>query len=295
LPQFSQVKINKMLRFAANPNEMQLKKILVPCDLKEESFTALYHAAHIAKRSGAEIALLHLEFTDRALAATEQVLQQWAERMKAFHDGDVTVHVRKGGVVGEIPAFAKEYGCGLIVMPTHGMRGMQKLTGSLALRVVSESHIPFIIVQGRTIREHGYKRLVIPVDYRHQLAEECKAFVQLAQLFRSEVHLVLKKVNSELTDEKVLAAVKQTFQQAGTEVHIHEVDHTTHLTKELVRYAGAIDADLICAVNFSYEYLYTLFPRTEEEELIYNDGQIPVLLITPENQDEVLYNIPMRF
>jgi nucleotide-binding universal stress UspA family protein len=284
-----------MLRFAANRTTMQLKKILVPCDLKEESFTALYHAAHIAKRAGAEIALLHLEFTERAMNAAQQELQQWAERMKAFHDGDVTVHVRKGGVVGEIPAFAKEYGCGLIVMPTHGMRGMQRLTGSLALRVVSESHIPFIIVQGRTMRDHGYKKLVIPVDYRHQLTEECAAFVQLALLFRSEVHLVLKKVNAELTDEKLLQSVKQTFTQAGIEVHIHEVDHKTHFTKELVRYAGAIDADLICAVNFSYEYLYTLFPRSEEEDLIYNDGQIPVLLITPEDQDEVIYNIPMRF
>ena len=33
----------------------------------------------------------------------------------------------------------------------------------------------------------------------------------------------------------------------------------------------------------------------EEEDLIYNDPQIPVLLITPQNQDEVIYNIPMRF
>jgi nucleotide-binding universal stress UspA family protein len=274
---------------------MQLKKILVPCDLKESSFTALHHAAHLSKLSGSEILLLHLEFTDSALEASKHQLEAWAERMKAFHDGPVSVHVRKGGVVGEIPAFAKEQGCGLIVMPTHGMRGMQKLTGSLALRVVSESHIPFIIVQERTIRESGYKKLVIPVDYRHQLLEESKAFVQLAGLFGSEVHLVLKKVNAELTDVNLLSQIKQSFADSVVSVTIHEVDHTSHFTKELVRYAAAIEADLICAVNFSYEYLYTLFPRTEEEDLIYNDAQIPVLLITPTNQDEVIYNIPMRF
>jgi len=274
---------------------MQLKKILFPCDLKESSFTALYHAAHLAKLSGAEILLLHLEFSDNALESSKQALDAWAERMKAFHKGTVSTHVRKGGVVGEIPAFAKEQECGLIIMPTHGMRGMQKLTGSLALRVVSESHIPFIIVQERTIREQGYKKLVIPVDYRHQLLDESKAFVQLAQLFGSEVHLVIKKVNAELTDAKLLGDIKQSFDAAGISVTLHEVDHKLHFTKELVRYAAAVEADLICAVNFSYEYLYTLFPRTEEEDLIYNDAQIPVLLITPSNQDEVLYNIPMRF
>jgi nucleotide-binding universal stress UspA family protein len=274
---------------------MQLKKILIPCDLKESSFTALYHAAHLAKLSGAEILLLHLEFTENALESSKKALDGWVERMKAFHQGAVSAHVRKGGVVGEIPAFAKEQDCGLIIMATHGMRGMQKLTGSLALRVVSESHIPFIIVQERTIREQGYKKLVIPVDYRHQLLDESKAFVQLAQLFGSEVHLVIKKVNAELTDAKLLNDIKQSFDAAGISVTLHEVDHKLHFTKELVRYAAAVEADLICAVNFSYEYLYTLFPRTEEEDLIYNDAQIPVLLITPSNQDEVIYNIPMRF
>ncbi|MFN5621165.1 MAG: universal stress protein [Flavobacteriales bacterium] len=274
---------------------MQLKKILVPCDLKESSFNALYHAAHLAKQSGAEILLLHLEFADKALEASQKALEAWVDRMKEFHQGPVSAHVRKGGVVGEIPAFAKEQGCGLIVMPTHGMRGMQKLTGSLALRVVSESHIPFIIVQERNIRDHGYKKLVIPVDYRHQLLDESKAFVQLAQLFKSEAHLVIKKVNAELTDAKMLGEIQQAFADAGVSITLHEVDHKLHFTKELVRYAAAVEADLICAVNFSYEYLYTLFPRTEEEDLIYNDAQIPVLLITPTNQDEVIYNIPMRF
>jgi nucleotide-binding universal stress UspA family protein len=274
---------------------MQLKKILVPCDLKEESFVALHHAAHIANLSGAEIALLHLEFSDRALDASKVELDAWANRLKQSFSGIITTHVRKGGVVGEIPAFAKEQECGLVVMPTHGMRGMQKLTGSLALRVVSESHIPFIIVQERSIRPQGYQKLVIPVDYRHQLLEEAKAFVQLAKLFGAEVHLVLKRVNEELMDEAMVESIKQTFSENKLSIFIHEVAHTSHFTKELIRYAAAIEADLICAINFSYEYLYTLFPRTEEEDLIYNDPQIPVLLITPHNQDEVLYNIPMRF
>ena len=65
---------------------MQLKKILVPCDLKEESFVALHHAAHIAKRSGAEIALLHLEFTDRAMESSKAALDAWGQRLKETFD-----------------------------------------------------------------------------------------------------------------------------------------------------------------------------------------------------------------
>jgi hypothetical protein len=74
-------------------------------------------------------------------------------------------------------------------------------------------------------------------------------------------------------------------------MHI-ETDHKP-FAKSVVAYAATVDADLICAVNFSFEYLYTLFPRTEEEDLIYNEAQIPVLLITPEQQDDAVYYIPM--
>ena len=96
-------------------------------------------------------------------------------------------------------------------------------------------------------------------------------------------------------DETMLDGLKKMFEENHIGITLHEVHHSKHFTKELVRYAAAIEADLICAINFSYEYLYTLFPRTDEEDLIYNDPQIPVLLITPHNQDEVIYNIPMRF
>jgi len=274
---------------------MLLRKILIPCDLKEESFVALHHAAYVASISGAEIALLHLASDSRAIETSKEALEEWANRLRAIFKGNVSTHIRPGSIVAEIPAFAKEYGCGLVIMPTHGMKGMQKLTGSLALRVVSESQIPFIVVQQRTIRDQGYKKLVIPMDYRHQLLDEAQAFVQLANLFKGEVHLVLKRVNADMMDETVLTGIKQLFEEHHVPIFLHEVAHTKHFTKELVRHAASIEADLICAVNFSYEYLYTLFPRAEEEDLIYNDAQIPVLLITPHNQDEVIYNIPMRF
>jgi hypothetical protein len=50
---------------------------------------------------------------------------------------------------------------------------------------------------------------------------------------------------------------------------------------------------MICGLNFSFEYLYTLFPRAEEEDLIYNEAQIPVLLLTPEVQEDMAYTIPL--
>jgi hypothetical protein len=95
------------------------------------------------------------------------------------------------------------------------------------------------------------------------------------------------------SDEELIAKVEDTFRAANIPFSMHlETEHKP-FAKSVVAYAASVDADLICAVNFSFEYLYTLFPRTEEEDLIYNEAQIPVLLITPEQQDDSVYYIPM--
>jgi hypothetical protein len=179
-------------------------------------------------------------------------------------------------------------------MPTHGMRGMQRITGSLALKVVSESTTPFIVVQQRPIRSEGYKKIVIPVTFRQQLLEEASFFAEMAKLFNSEVYFIAQQVASfNHSDDELITKVEEVFSSANIPFSMHIEKDQRPFAKSVVAYAATVDADLICAVNFSFEYLYTLFPRTEEEDLIYNEAQIPVLLITPEQQDDSVYFIPM--
>ena len=47
--------------------------------------------------------------------------------------------------IGEV---ATEIDANLVIMGTHGIRGMQKLTGSWALKVIVGSKAPFLVVQG---------------------------------------------------------------------------------------------------------------------------------------------------
>jgi hypothetical protein len=76
-------------------------------------------------------------------------------------------------------------------------------------------------------------------------------------------------------------------------VKVHRVAINERFAKSVTHFAASIDADLICAVNFSYDYLYSLFPRVEEEDLIYNEAQIPVLMITPEQREDLMYYFPL--
>jgi nucleotide-binding universal stress UspA family protein len=272
--------------------EMKINRILIPCDLKEDSYNALNHAAFIGREENAELILLHVVSNEKNRAEANIELQAWAEQLQQGYLGVVKTLIEVGDFVELISEIAEREQCNLVVMPTHGMRGLQRITGSLALKVVSESHLPFIVVQRRAVREHGYKKMVIPVSDRPALLDELEIFIQLAQHFTSEVHLVVRKENVA-HEIQTFEAVRSSFEKAGISLHIHFESHVVSFAKHVANYAAGIDADLICAVNFSFEYLYTLFPRTEEEDFIYNEAQIPVLLITPQQSESAQYFIPM--
>ena len=269
-----------------------INRILIPFDLREDSYNAILHAEFIARSANSEIVLLHLVKTSSDIPFAQNELNKWADRIRETFEGTVKTIVEEGDLSSTVDEIAKLQTCGLVVMPTHGMRGMQRITGSLALKVVSDSTTPFIVVQQRPIRPEGYKKMVIPVTFRQQLLEEASFFSEMAKLFDSEVYFIAQQTASG-NDEELLSKVEEIFSNANIPFSMHIENDQRPFSKSVVAYAATVDADLICAVNFSFEYLYTLFPRTEEEGLIYNEAQIPVLLITPKQQDDSVYYIPM--
>jgi len=269
-----------------------INRILIPFDLREDSYNAILHAEFIARLANSEIVLLHLVKHQNDIAYAQNELNKWADRIRETFEGSVKTIVEEGELASTVDEIAKLQNCGLVVMPTHGMRGLQRLTGSLALKVVSESTTPFIVVQQRHIRSEGYKKIVIPVTFRQQLLEEANFFSEMAKLFSGEVYFIAQQVASD-NDEELISKVEAVFNAANVPFKMHIETDQKPFAKSVVAYAASVDADLICSVNFSFEYLYTLFPRTEEEDLIYNEAQIPVLLITPEQQDDSVYYIPM--
>jgi hypothetical protein len=136
------------------------------------------------------------------------------------------------------------------------------------------------------MREHGYKNIVVPIQFRPQVIDEAKYFISIAKQFNSKVHFIAMNENAANFNQKIVDDVLQLFKNENIECDLEVVNTASGFNKHVVRFAGSVDADLICSVNFAYEFLYTLFPRTEEENLIYNDAQIPVMLITPEKRED---------
>jgi nucleotide-binding universal stress UspA family protein len=135
------------------------KTFVVPTDLSEESIAALDEALEMVD-SPSQIHVVHV-LQDAVALGPEFALgvldfeQQIRETTQALHDRfndskhrGIQVHVFYGDPGIEITKFAEEVKADLIVMPSHGRRGLKRLLiGSVAERVVRLAHCPVFVLK----------------------------------------------------------------------------------------------------------------------------------------------------
>lgn len=140
----------------------EIKKILVPIDFSENSTKLLQHAVDMAGKSGASIVVMYVvEGIDKyaglsvphiSLAEVEKELVQSAKnKMERFLEENLDPSVAheaivlNGDIAEEINNFAANEGVDMIIMGTHGYKGLEKvLFGSVAERIVKTAPCPVL-------------------------------------------------------------------------------------------------------------------------------------------------------
>ena len=149
---------------SALSRSVTLERILVPVDFSDCSLDALKYAVVVAKQAQASLMLLHvlepvsygLDFTLGQSRARHLEVETWTKRLEelaATHQHpDMVVESRlRGGVPADsILDAAKTLPCDLIVMGTHGRRGISHtISGSVAEAVLRKAHCPVIAVRSQ--------------------------------------------------------------------------------------------------------------------------------------------------
>lgn len=262
---------------------MSVKKILVPTDFSSVSETAINHAAKVASQLNADVYLLHVVSKPSELDDAKLKLEDSVANLNNILGADRGHAVsRIGNIFEDIGDVARELDAELIVMGTHGAVGMQKLLGSHALKVITSSDIPFIVVQDKKINEYGYDDIVLPIDFTVETKQKLVHVANMAKYFNSKVHLVFHKENDEWLSQKVTRNVnysKAFLKERGIEFDAKEV--SGDFTKEIVRYATSIEADLISIMNVSKNGIIGILGNSYEQVLMTNEAQIPVLIVNP--------------
>ncbi len=261
-------------------------RILVPTDFTKVADCAMNHAMTVAGNTNAAVYLLHV--VDKAASAEEarQKLEIEAGRARKWNNKvSVTPIVRVGSIYDEIGDAAAEEGAGLIIMGTHGMRGMQFITGSRALRVITSSRVPFIVVQERLIKDIGYRNIVVPLDLHKETRQKLTIVAEMAQTFNSKVHLITPKEDDEFLHKQLLNNIKF----AENYLKEREIEHVATITKTdsgdfvkaVIKHSIEIDADLITIMNLTEGNIFGVLGVPYEQEIIANEAMIPVMCMKP--------------
>ena len=260
------------------------KRILVPTDFTKVGDTALNHAIVVGKALDADVHALHVIANKRDISIARLKLETLQARIEKEENVRIEPVVRIGSIFEDIDKVATEIDASLIIMGTHGLKGMQFITGSRAPKVVTDSSIPFIIVQEREIRENGYDRIVVPLDLHKETKQKLSLVADMALYFDSEVYLVSPGETDEFLKNQLdrnLNYTQDYFKERDMKCTVEITEGTGGgFVKSMLHYTS-INADLISIMNFPESSLASILGGGYTQQVITNDSQIPTLCINP--------------
>ena len=266
--------------------EEHKKLIIVPWDFTSVAESALAHAVKIARMVANEICILHIVEPDikvKSEGEKKTLLNHVASEAGSKYNLKIEAHISKGSIFNAIADYANSRDANIVVMGTHGMKGMQKLTGSWALKVIVKSKVPFIVVQEPPADQGRYHNIVFPVDFRVENKEKMGMAIFMGKYFDSKIHII-----KTMTNDKALArktninmnfAVKYLIQN-NIDYELHQVPHGS-LAKHTINFSNKIKADLILIMTTKNITMADYVLGAAEQYIIANSSKIPVCCINP--------------
>ncbi len=260
--------------------------LLVPWDFTPVAENALKHALILAKRikENKKIYLLHVSKREKDIPDLLADLKKIADLEAESSGIPIYSIVKEGSIFTTIGEVAKEVNAFLVVMGTHGIKGMQKLTGSWALKVIANSDVPFYVVQ-EPPKKDNIENIVIPIDFMIENKQKLKWVYELSKFFNLEAHLFVRKSGYSQTDNVRIKAnlnfAKKYLNEKGIKYIIEMAMGEEEFWKETVEYAENIDADMILIMTTkdisALDYVF----GANEQKLLANDSKIPVMAANP--------------
>src|SRR5215510_545479 len=185
-----------------------VKKILCPVDFFPASDAAVNYATELAGNYEANVQLLHV-ITPVAVGTYEYaidmtgIMESWEERAaeemtklaaRVKEAGvEVEFEVRVGDVYEEIKEAIEKLKPDIIVMGTHGRRGVQRwFMGSTTERLLRHSPVPLITISstGQKPSSPSFKRILVTTDFSDGTADALAYAFSVAQENESQITLL---------------------------------------------------------------------------------------------------------
>ena len=304
-------------------------RILVTHDFSERSHLALDYGIELAVENNAELHFLHIETMNAKTKIESQEDKTKAEILREKLRSDILDSLKKQGMeytdlrvlrysvlrdVAPAPAildYCADYNIDLVVMGTHGRRGLsRKMLGSVAEEVVRLAPCTVFTVREQASfksLEENLKRVAVPVDfsdyslaalrYAKELAASFDARLNLAHVIEDRLHPIF--YNAGITsvyemhpdiETRVMKAMKEHFVEAGgPDIDVEFAILKGHAIDQIADWAKNIKSDLIVLATHGLSGLNRAILGSVAEGVV-RHAHCPVITVKTENQTEKAQN-----
>lgn len=259
---------------------MEKRSVLVPHDFTAVADNAVAYAINLANAIGANVDLLHIVKDKKDVPKAEAKFKEVIAALKDKPaDMEVNYHIKAGSIYTDIAESADSIPSTVIIMGTHGAKGMQKVFGSFALKVITSTHVPFLIVQ-EEFTGVDMSKIVVPIDESQESLQIEQVATGLADILKSEIHVVSEKMvdsNLKLKTAVHSGLITKQLKAKGLAYQTKILDREKGYANDIIKYTMSIGANLIA---FAY-HSDRLIPQfdTFAQSLITNKEGVPVLVL----------------
>lgn len=258
---------------------------LVPIDFTEASVNALKSAYFTGIELGnTTVHLIHIAEEKRE---EKEDLAKLDALVKAHEVEGVSSQttVRTGELFEEIKAASELLNIDMVYLGTHGLSGLQYVFGSRALKMVTQSKVPFVIVQEET-EQKTVSNIAVPIDFAAEDKQQLDVLAIVANTYNAKVSLFAAHPADEYSANAVkrnVAFAKKHLDSRKIGNQVHEAQGSQDFFREFLHFAQEIQADLISMVNHQESGFVNLLGSNFDQNVITNDAKIPVIIINPKD------------
>ncbi|MCX6305766.1 MAG: universal stress protein [Bacteroidetes bacterium] len=266
--------------------------VLIPTDFSEVCGNAISHGVKLAKFLGYKVFILHIinKETKTELKKKNVGVDYIDSRLKEYkkyytkkYEVEIDTMAVEGSIFSTINTVAREIKANLMVMGTHGKKGLQRVFGSYAMKIVEESTVPVVVVQKRSFKS-GYRNIVFPVSNDLEPRQAVHWAKLMAKLFNAKIHIYLSPEKETARRTSLAIITKQittVFDTENVAWTITTAPKSTGFAEQIISHSVLHHADLIMIMTRPNVDVVGFSLSAWDEKLMFNEAQIPVMGINP--------------
>lgn len=256
---------------------------LVPYDFSPISESALELSLDLAKANDGSVYLLNVVKNKQEGNKVRILFENTINNLPESDQKLILSNSTIGNIYEDVGKASVLLKASMIVMGTHGAKGMQKILGSHVEKMISHASSPLLITQGKKTVDK-IKTIVMPINYTKESLQITKFACAMALKFNAKIHLIGQHDENDIHEDQISTnreVVNRYLTESTVDFKIVDLPKRSFYENEMMIYCKEVDADII-AITYSND---TAIQRTntEMQKIIENKYQIPVLTVNAED------------